>query len=234
MLKIIFIALFMYSIFPYFILPSSGNEGQSEWPIITDVEKVFHFDSAQNAAIDLNILGRNGKKLYNLQCHNYLYEGDPDFNYSGEFECRLKSLYSNETYSTLLTENLRQSADWESRARFFSHELIGNCAVYPDYGCFRTFKLRGMVIKFQISDIIFRNKKIKINSSEVEDLELNSFTFLVNVKSDPNAKTAIAEPSVYEEPPIINPNMNNATTRDCSKVKLKANQNINDITVIKY
>ena len=53
------------------------------------------------------------------------YAGDPDFDYSGDFECRLSSVGDHDTYSTLLTEDAHQNRDWESRGRFFSADRSG-------------------------------------------------------------------------------------------------------------
>jgi hypothetical protein len=123
-----------------------------------------------------------------------VYEEDIDFNYSGVFECRMKSLYSADRVSTLLTENSEQSADWESRGRFLLGHLIGSCASYPDWGRVRTFRLRGMKLTIQISD-----EKILIDKKK-QTGELKSFRFSISLKRDPTAHTSISAPSSIKEP----------------------------------
>jgi hypothetical protein len=143
---------------------TTGAEISPEsWPKVAGLHETYHFSSAKKAAVDLVLLGGDGKGLYSLQCHNYTYEGDPDFVYSGEFECKLVPVNGPETYSTLFTENPRQSADWDSRARFFSSDLVGDCADYPDYGAKRNFRLRGMHIILEISNSTFRQSYIEVD-----------------------------------------------------------------------
>lgn len=204
-----------------FYFEAKCEEAKLVWPNVAEIEKTFHFDFLEQASIDLNLLGEGGKELYCLSCHTFGYTKDSAFDYSGEFECRLKSLYSLDTYSTLLTENPKQFADWDHRARFFSSDLVGECGLYPDYGRSRSFQLRGMIITLEIDNLTFRSSYIEADSSKQEMLELNSFEFHVKVKSAPFATTEIAKPSIYLGPPIINPGTNNYGTRDCSSVKIR-------------
>ncbi len=181
------------------------GEQESSWPCIVGLEKEYHFDNASEAAIELDILGVDGEGKYRLECHNYLYEEDQCFDYSGEFECRLVSLYSAEKYSNLLTENPEQSADWDSRARFFSNEVVGECAEFPDYGKKRSFRLRGMLLSLEIKDVILHSKNIMKNSTDY--LLLKSFRFLINIRPDPDATSLIAEKTTNKRP--SSPDCNN-------------------------
>lgn len=218
-MKIITLLLMIYLI--QFCIHTTVCEAQQKiWPQITPVNRIYHFDSAKNAYIDLYIFSINGEKLYNLKCHNYLYEDDPDFDYSGEFECRMVSLYSKETVSTLLTENPMQSADWDSRARFFSFQLSGDCGKYPDYGLARNFRLRGMSINLKMSNISFTESYIKNGYSAFDYLGLKAFTFQVAVEFDPDANTSIAEPTKYKEPL----NYTDYENIDCSKIRIKTEE----------
>jgi hypothetical protein len=121
-----------------------------------------------------------------------LYEGDPSFDYSGDFECRLTPLYTTTRYSTLLTDNQQQTRDWESRARFLAPELTGRCGDFAEYGRVRTFRLRGMSIRLSLGGI-----KISADPS----FPLRSFRFAVAVTPDASAVTEIAEPVDAPLPP---------------------------------
>jgi len=123
---------------------------------------------------------KEGKDLYTLQCHSAGYVGDPDFEYSGDFECRLSLSNQPNTYSTLLTEDINQSRDWESRGRFFSADLRGACAQIPEFGAVRNFRLRGMRLTLKIDPMFLGDK-------------LTSLKLTVTVASDPDAHRAIAD-----------------------------------------
>src|SRR5207253_255266 len=87
-------------------LGSPGEvQASTGWPAVEPLEKTFHFPDARGAQATVMIRGTDGRDLYKLECHTWRYEGDPDFDYSGDFECRLTSLYSKESYSTLLTDD---------------------------------------------------------------------------------------------------------------------------------
>ncbi len=124
----------------------------------------------------------DGSSLYKLQCHSAGYKGDPDFDYSGDFECRLNSIGHDETFSTLLTEDSEQSRYWESRGRFFAADLRGPCARIPQFGADRSFELRGMKLTLKIDHPAF-----------AKDGKLSSLKLSVEVIPDPNAKRSIAK-----------------------------------------
>ncbi len=172
------------------------------WPQIVPLQKSVSFPDARQAEATLEILGVDGKPLYLLQCHTKEYEGDRAFVYSGDFECRLKSLYELDKYSTLLTEDPLQSRDWESRARVFAEELLGACGRYPEYGRVRHFRLRRMRLTFEFSDLRFERRSIR-EVWEGKPAELRSFHFGVRVEPDPGALSTIAEPAPFAEPPSL-------------------------------
>jgi len=107
---------------------------------------------------------------------------DPDFDYSGDFECRLSSIPNRDTYSTLFTEDAHQSRDWESRGRFFAASIRGACARIPEFGTHRTFRLRGMRVGLQIVDPVFDKAG-----------GLASLKLAVTVTRDPHAQRPVAE-----------------------------------------
>jgi hypothetical protein len=86
----------------------------------------------------------------------------------------------NDKYSTLLTEDAKQSRDWESRGRFFASELRGPCAEIPEFGATRDFRLRGMDIVLQITQPEFTADK------------LVSLKLTVTVLADEAARRSIA------------------------------------------
>jgi len=177
---------------------SSAEEERQSWPNVRPAQEVFQFPNAETAEVVLWLHGTDGSRLYRLDCHPWLYEKDREFNYSGDFECRLTSAYSKEPYSTLLTDNPTQSRDWESRGRFLVPELVGECGRHPEYGRVRTFRLRGMQIRFEIKDVKLR--KSTENATQ-GPLALESFTFVVEVRPDSAARSPIAEPVRVAAPP---------------------------------
>jgi hypothetical protein len=84
-------------------------------------------------------------------------------------------------YSTLLTEDINQSRDWESRARFFSADLQGECASIPEFGSIRDFRLRGMMVTLQVLQPAFGPNGV-----------LDSLKLKVAVQPDSSAQRPIA------------------------------------------
>jgi hypothetical protein len=183
------------------------------WPTIQAETRTYDFPDARKASVTLPILGEDEKPLYRIECHQFGF-ADPAFDYSGDFECRLRSLYSKETYSTLFTDDPNQSRDWESRARFLSEELAGSCADYPEYGRVRSFSLRGMKIELALSRVV-------LDPSAQPRPSLKSFDLKISVESSADAKTPIAAPVAYQEPPYMHPGNNSDHSRNCSTVLKK-------------
>jgi hypothetical protein len=151
------------------------------YPAIKPLQRTFVVPDVAKANVSVNIDSTKGAALYRLQCHSAGYTGDPDFVYSGDFECRLSPIRVDNTYSTLLTEDAHQSADWESRGRFFAADLRGACADIPQFGAIRGFKLRGMDLTLRVTDQKF-----------TESGKLGSLTLTVTVRPDPEASRPIA------------------------------------------
>ncbi len=151
------------------------------YPAPAPIKRIFDVSDVSKANVSLHIKGRDGRDLYTLQCHSAGYEEDSSFDYSGDFECRLSLSGGRNIYSTLLTEDLNQSRDWESRGRFFAANLKGECARVPEFGDIRNFRLRGMRLTLRILDPVFRANK------------LYSLKVAVSVFPDPNAHRAIAD-----------------------------------------
>lgn len=162
-----------------FVLRGSANA--QSYPVPAPIKKTFDVPDVSKADISLQIKALDGLDLYTLRCHSAGYEGDSGFDYSGDFECRLILADGQNTYSTLLTEDVNQSWDWESRGRFFGASLKGQCAKVPEFGAVRSFELRGMRLTLRISDPTFQGNK------------LLSLKLAVAVAPDPNAHRAIAD-----------------------------------------
>lgn len=199
------------------LIPGLGESNRSRWPQVASMKKTFTFPDARSASSEFTIVGIDGKPLYKVACHTAYYEGDRDFDYSGDFECRLKSLYSKDRYSTLFTDNPNQSRDWESRARIFAEELIGNCGDYPEYGRVRHFRLRGMNITFEFSELRFKESQGP-GVKRGKEWELASFRFDFTAEPDPTAVSPIAEVAPLAEPPRANPKDPNDFSLKCDAV----------------
>jgi hypothetical protein len=204
------------------VLCASSDAGLVDakgWPTTLEIHKTYSFTDAGKAEARLEILGVKGNLLYLLECHAAGYEGDPEFDYSGDFECRLKSTTGKDRYSTLLTENPKQTRDWESRGRAFVEELFGKCGDYPEYGKVRHFKLRRMRITFTFSNVVVRDNLLSKSQPAENSASLRSFRFDVEVKPDPTATSAIAQPVTYLEPPYMHPDSQTDRRRVCDVVK---------------
>ncbi len=165
--------------FVTFVLGVSAAE---TYPSVKPMQKVIDVPDVAKADVSLVIRSLDDQPLYKLQCHSRGYVGDPDFDYSGDFECRLSLVHGQNVYSTLLTEDAEQSRDWESRGRFFSGSLRGPCAAIPEFGASRAFKLRRFDLTLTILD-----PKFNANG------KLISLRLGVTVRADGSAQRQIAE-----------------------------------------
>lgn len=192
---------------------SSGSIG---WPTVAGLRDSLVVRRGQVATADWTITTPSGDSLYRVSCRSYGAAEDPLFSYSGDFECRLVSLYSEETHSTLLTESSHQSRDWQSRARFLAEELVGVCARYPDWGATRSFRLRGMQIQLGLSDFVIDT--LPIEGTRDSTLGLSAFVFRILVVSDPSARSVISQPSSFARPVYPDPSNPERTIRRCDRI----------------
>ncbi len=176
---------------------SSPVTHATQWPKVEEVHKSYIFSNVANAGFDLELRERNGERraVYMLKCHSGVYEADSDFNYSGLIDCRLVSLYSKEAVSSLLSETAKQTSDWHDRGRFLATHLRKGCAAYPDWGQRRTFRLRGMKITIEISNIMPRSLL-----SEGGD-KVQSYSVDIAVRPDPTADTPLTQEPRAPQPP---------------------------------
>lgn len=186
--------------------PTEGDECSGRWPAIQPIKKSYHFVDHSNMVVKLQILGVDGTPfLYLLECYLNAYDyvfGYRNFDYSGDFECRLTSLYSEAAqYRTLLFEDKNANRDWFSRGVFLTEELSGECAKYPEWGRIRHFRLRGMKLTLEVKNFQIelgsKNENAPWGRDRVKELDLE-----VTVASDPTAKSEIAEPVGLARPPL--------------------------------
>lgn len=161
------------------------TSGQQQKPTFTPVRPMriaATIPDIRNSEVKADIISVDGNAAYSIECHSASYASDPYFDYSGEFECKLTELGKAGTYSTLFTENVDQSRDWESRARFFAQNLKGECATIPEFGRSRNFRLRGMKITLDV-----------LRPQYASDGKLSSLELVISVAPDASATSLIAE-----------------------------------------
>jgi hypothetical protein len=193
-----------------------GLAGQYKWPEVEPLQRSFYFADASKAAVKLLIDGASGKPLYRLECHTGDYEGDPNFNYSGAFDCKLIPLNPDDAYNDLLGPD---PLGWEvdNRAAIIAEDLVGRCADYPEHGRVRHFRLRDMKLTFVYSDLHLE-KWPPEGPTGIRLPRLLSFRFSVRVEPDPTAVSTIAEPVPFAEPPPIHTADPNIILPNCDKV----------------
>jgi hypothetical protein len=183
-----------FSLFLASILPCAA---QARWPQPLPLEADIFYPDGRTAALKVIIFVASGRPGYVIACHTLAFaETDLDFSYSGDFECRLNSTERAADFgvSTLLTDNPRPTRDWESRGRFLLDEVIDACGDYPEYGRLRHFKLRGMQIGLEVSDL----DPVEHPRDGVS--KFKSFRFKVQVTPDATATSSIAERPAYLDP----------------------------------
>jgi hypothetical protein len=161
----------------------------NRWPPIEPIDRKYRFSSMQQAKLRTVILGENGESLYILECYSFgTVPKTGEFMYSGDFECRLHSSDNRYHESTLLTELTNADADWESRGRFLSEQLVAPCGDYKNLGRTRSFRLRGFRLDLKLSNVVFDESQRSFSQMAPA---LKSFNMELVVTSDPSAKSAV-------------------------------------------
>jgi hypothetical protein len=164
-----------------------------QWPEITPISGEITFDNPETAAIQIEIKNAQHETFYILTCRSGDLEDINNFNYSGIFQCRLASCYSKDyDVTSLLVEDLPQTADWEGRARFLLDHVVGKCADTPDWGARQTFLLRKMRIVLNVNNVSL--------TGAIKYPILNSFRFAYTISPDNSAISSIAAKSQISEP----------------------------------
>jgi hypothetical protein len=170
-----------------------------QWPPVAPTSVVVFFASGKDASLGLEIKhAGDGSTLYVLDCHTFAFE-DPDFNYSGDFECRLRTASGDAGPLGTLLADRRSERDWDSRGRFLREEVEGDCGRHPDYGLRRRFRLRGMSLTIAMSDLTLVTRRPAASDDALVPA-FRSFRVRVDVKRDDAATSEIAE-----VPPARNP-----------------------------
>jgi len=208
--------ILIIAIFPVGCFSKTYAEKKEIWLQVLPLDQSIEFVDHVNEKAEIKIFCKNGAPLYLLECYLNAYDhATNDFDYSGDFECRLTSLNGdNRGFSTLLTEEKNQSSDWESRGRFLLEEITGKCAEYPDYGKVRYFKLRNMNLTLSIKKLELEPNKS--NDSSVH--RIKRLVFGIQVVPDTTATSEIAEQSKFKEPLFPDPKNPSHLIRDCDKV----------------
>jgi hypothetical protein len=151
----------------------------SRWPIIQPLEEKRTLiapgrDNADTPFV-LFIKDSGGAPVYKLECHNGNYENQSEMNFSGDFQCALfavkeKALVSGDLFAANSKNEL--SADWWNRGRMRAAQLRGECLKYPEYSTLRHFKLRGMLLTLQFTDIEWSRTKNQQNNPLIGSLLL--------------------------------------------------------------
>ncbi len=188
-----------------------------QWPPAAPLNQEFVFEDADHAKLTLQLSSPDNKPLYLLYCEGAGVKTkiNTESEFTGDFECRLSSLYSTERWSTLLSEK-QHTKVWESRGRFLADELYGKCADYPEYGRVRTFRLRGMRIRFELSNMVFARGRRR--GDTWDGILLSSFHFRITVQPDQTAQSPIAESISYKYPPELYPGKDGSPL-DCRTVR---------------
>jgi len=193
-----------------------GQAGESSWPDIAPLEVSVFFADASKAAALFKILDAKGKPLYILDCRNWRMASGSDFDYSGDFECRLTSTYARDPTNTLLSEP-QHTRNWESRGRVLGNELINKCANYPEYGRVRHFRLRKMKITFSFDELSFKPFEDPYRP-KTNKVEFQSLRFTLRVERDPGTLSAISEPVPFAYPPSAHPEDPNDFSLNCAAI----------------
>ena len=139
----------------------------------------------------MKILSAGAAPLYSLECYAHSVAPPTDgFDFSGDFECALHSLDKSDRYDTLLTELPNANADWESRGRFLSSQLLPPCGDYMELGRTRTFRLRGFRLTLSLSRVVFDKDRMNLWK---DGPALKSFDLKIEVARDDSAVSEIAE-----------------------------------------
>jgi len=172
------------------------------WPLVEPLREQQTFNDLGKNNADTPFLvflkDAKGASVYKLECHNGNYENESEISFSGAFQCVLFAVEGTKlTSGNLLAVDNKdeRSTDWFNRGRMLSEQLRGECAGYPEYETVRHFKLRGMLITFQFTDLEWTKP------NDQNKPQLNKFTFGVSVVPDKSAQTAAAEPVKGAKPP---------------------------------
>ncbi len=145
----------------------------------------------------MTIFNMSADALYYLECYSHSVAPQTNaFDFSGDFECALHSVDKSDSFDTLLTEMPHANADWESRGRFLSSQLLPPCGDYEELGRIRTFRLRGFRLTLNLSRVVFDKERRNLWN---DDPALKSFDLKIEVAKDASAISDIAATPVLPQ-----------------------------------
>lgn len=170
----------------------------TEWPIIQPIQIVRSFENPgkddSDTPIKLTVVNSSGQPAYQIDCHNGNFDGSPQFNFSGDFQCVMVALTNGKPVSrNLLAAPSEQYTEWGNRGRMLARQLRPACASLSEYGAERQFRLRRMVVTLRFTNIEFDA------SSPTPDV-LKHLTVEVSVVRADNARSAEAEETQAKPP----------------------------------
>jgi hypothetical protein len=175
----------------------------ADWPAVKPVYERHTFIAPGKDGSDTpfvaDVLDTGGAARYRLECHNPNYRGDPLDSYAAYFQCRLQVLQDGKRVGpNLLAADTpdEKSQDWWNRGRLRLVQLLGQCITFPEYSMTRHFRLRGMLLTLEFSDVEWSPRRDRQGYPLVDQ-----FTVVAQVVPDETAQTAAAEPAQGDLPP---------------------------------
>lgn len=165
------------------------------WPVIQPLRVTQRYAHLAHTGSDSPFLAFvkdvAGTAVYKIECHNGNYEDASELNFSGDLQCALFALKAGvrDSWNLLAADTgAERSSDWLNRGRMTSNQLQAPCAVIPDHGDTRRFRLQGMLVTLR-----FRDEAWVPNGSS-RSPALDGFTLEVTVVRDTRARTPAAAP----------------------------------------
>jgi hypothetical protein len=172
------------------------------WLAVQPLHEMQTFaDAASDADTPFLVFIKDAKGVpaYKLECHNGNYDDSSGYNFSGTFQCALFGVRGEKrtTWNLLAVDNKdERSTDWWNRGRMLSSQLRGQCLAYPEYSTLRHFRVRGMLITFGFTNLVWSGTKDQQGNPLLE-----KFTFTLDVVPDKTAQSPTAEPAAGQTPP---------------------------------
>jgi hypothetical protein len=194
------------------------------WPEIKPINRTFYFTDVDRASVDFYLRNPQGKPLYWFGCHSADFTGKPidpyhddESDYYGMFDCHLHLLKDKDGYN-LLSYSATDHRENFSRAFISPEELQGRCADYPEWGCIRHIRLRGMRITLEFGEVRLGQDFITTQRPKPKGKIVQSFRLDLRIEPDKGALSAIAEPPGFANPHRVLPGSTNNISDDCAKV----------------
>jgi hypothetical protein len=198
------IALRAFALVSLSICAVASSAESNKWPIIRSLKEKRVITGLDKEDADASVItfikDVREVPIYKLECHTGKYDDGSEINFSGDFQCALFAVKGTGlTSGDLLAADTKDelSTDWWNRGRVRSAQLRGECLRYRDYSTDRHFKLRGMLVTLQFTDIKWSN----LNDKQGNHL-LAGFTFDLKADPDESARSSRSELVAGPTPPI--------------------------------